>query len=182
MNSDNSKTKRIHKLVAMAFLGHIPAGYNLVVDHIDNNPLNNRLDNLQLISQRENTSKDKKGGTSDFIGVFNKSSSKWASAIRINNKIINLGSFDTEQEASEYYQKALESINNGTEIIKKEAIFSSKFKGVCWHKGKLKWDASITINKKRIHLGYFKCEEEASNAYKSALGRINNGLSAKADK
>jgi len=63
------KTINVHQLVAMAFLNHEPCGYNgLIVDHKDNNPLNNRLSNLQLISQRENTSKDKKG-SSKYTGV-----------------------------------------------------------------------------------------------------------------
>jgi hypothetical protein len=49
-----NRTKYIHKLVAIAFLGHKPNGVTLIVDHIDNNPLNNRLDNLQIITQAEN--------------------------------------------------------------------------------------------------------------------------------
>lgn len=54
------KNKKVHQLMAMAFLGHKPDGTTrVVVDHVDNNPLNNRLDNLQLISNRENVSKDK---------------------------------------------------------------------------------------------------------------------------
>ena len=35
-----------------------PRKLGLVVDHIDNNPLNNHIDNLQLINQRENVTKD----------------------------------------------------------------------------------------------------------------------------
>jgi hypothetical protein len=53
-----SKKLRIHKLVAMAFFNHAPNGYKIVVDHIDNNKENNRVDNLQLITNRENSSKD----------------------------------------------------------------------------------------------------------------------------
>ena len=36
-----------------------PRELGLVVDHIDNNPLNNHIDNLQLINQRENVKKDR---------------------------------------------------------------------------------------------------------------------------
>lgn len=36
-----------------------PRKLGLVVDHIDNNPLNNHIDNLQLINQRENVTKDR---------------------------------------------------------------------------------------------------------------------------
>jgi hypothetical protein len=110
-----SKVKKftIHQLVAMAFLGHKPNGTNkIVVDHINNNSLDNRLENLQLISNRENGSKDRKGGTSKFIGVhFCKKLEKWVASIQINGKSKNLGSFKTEIEASEKYQDVLKEIN-----------------------------------------------------------------------
>ena len=37
-----------------------PRKLGLIIDHLDNNPLNNHIDNLQLISQRENVIKDRK--------------------------------------------------------------------------------------------------------------------------
>ena len=52
------KTRLIHQLVAEAFLNHAPCGYKLIVDHIDNNPLNNELGNLQIITNRENVSRN----------------------------------------------------------------------------------------------------------------------------
>lgn len=48
----------IHHLVARAFHGARPMGK--VVDHIDGNTLNNRADNLQYITQRDNIAKGKR--------------------------------------------------------------------------------------------------------------------------
>lgn len=46
-----TKIYLIHRLVASAFLGKS----NLQVDHIDGDKLNNRLDNLEYVTPRENT-------------------------------------------------------------------------------------------------------------------------------
>jgi hypothetical protein len=103
------KTFTIHSLVAIAFLGHKPDGYKIVVDHIDNNPLNNNINNLQLISNRENISKQK-AKTSKYTGVsWSKRKKKWISQITINRKTIKLGIFVNELEASEAYQNKLKS-------------------------------------------------------------------------
>ena len=45
---------------------------------------------------------------------------------------------------------------------------SGKFIGISWHSGKNKWISYINVNKKRIHLGYFKDEIEAAKAYDKA--------------
>lgn len=109
--NNKRKTFTIHQLVAITFLNHKPNGYKLVVDHIDNNPLNNNLENLQLITQRENCSKDKKEGASKYIGVnWSKRNKKWISQIRIKGKRKYLGSFDNELKASQVYQKALKNV------------------------------------------------------------------------
>lgn len=47
----------IHQLVAMAFLGHEPCGHKVVVDHINENKLDNRIENLQIITNKENVIK-----------------------------------------------------------------------------------------------------------------------------
>lgn len=107
----NKKVLTVSVLVAMTFLDHIPNGHKIVVDHIDNVKTNDFLSNLQLITNRENASKDRKGYTSKFVGVsFAKEREKWLSRIRINDKITHLGYFDSEIEASSAYQNKLKQL------------------------------------------------------------------------
>jgi len=106
------KTRNVHQLMAESFLNHSPNGMTgLVVDHINNNKLDNRIENLQLITHRHNLSKDKKGGTSKYIGVcLYKQSNKWHAQIKINGKKKHLGYFTNELDASMAYQKALSKL------------------------------------------------------------------------
>lgn len=112
-NEGKFKAIKVHQLVAMAFLNHTPNGYNgLIVDHQDNNKLNNNLSNLQLVTNRYNASKDKKGGTSKYTGVsWNKERNKWISEIKINGKRKYLGRFKCELAAAVAYQKELIKLN-----------------------------------------------------------------------
>lgn len=101
----------VHKLVAMAFLNHVPCGYKLVIDHIDDNKLNNNVSNLQIVTPRENAYKTQGNYSSKYKGVsWHKSSERWSARIRINGKIIHIGSFKSEEEASEAYKQKLNQI------------------------------------------------------------------------
>lgn len=100
--------KAVHQIVAESFLNHTIDGHNIVVDHIDNNKLNNRLDNLQLVSNRENSTKDRKNSTG-FLGV-SKSRNRFKSKIEINGKSKHLGVFPTAELAHSAY---LNARNNG---------------------------------------------------------------------
>ncbi len=42
---------------------------------------------------------------------------------------------------------------------------SSKFKGVCWHKGRQQWTAGIWLEGRRQHLGYYEDEILAALVY-----------------
>jgi len=162
IKNSKSKSVNIHKIVAIAFLNHTQNGFKLVVDHIDNNKLNNRVDNLQLISQRENTSKDRKGGSSKYVGVsWHKPSGKYQSKIWVNSKYKCLGFFENEYDAHIAYQKALQMVNDGDLSFTKPKQYSSQYKGVC--KKRKKWAAQIKINKKNKYLGVFDTELEAYN-------------------
>jgi len=104
------KTFMVHQLVSIAFLGHKRNGYNVVVDHINNNPLDNSIENLQLTTARHNSSKNRTG-TSVYTGVsWHSRDNNWSSSIRINGKKIHLGSFNDELKAHEAYQNKLKQI------------------------------------------------------------------------
>jgi len=110
--SKNKKQKKmaVSQVVAMAFLKHKPNGFKLVVDHIDNNPSNDRLYNLQVITNRQNCSKDRVG-KSKYVGVhWNKKDKRWVSQITYGNKTKYLGGFKTEIEAAQAYQKELQKL------------------------------------------------------------------------
>ncbi len=109
----NRKTYRIHKLVAIAFLNHKPCGHELVIDHINDNPSDNRVENLQIVTQRYNCRKKQGKYSSQYKGVsWSKERKKWYSRIKINKKTKHLGTFTDEYEAHLAYQNALKQIEN----------------------------------------------------------------------
>ena len=112
LNKKGIKTRYgIHRLVASAFLGYnLKNRKGMVVDHIDNDPLNNKLNNLQVITHRENCSKDKKGGTSKYVGVgWRKDRGKWRAYYNIGTKSIHIGYFKSEHEAYLAYKKTIKN-------------------------------------------------------------------------
>ena len=170
---------KVHVLIASSFLGHIQNGKGICVDHIDNDRSNNNLMNLQLISHRENCSKDKKNGASKYVGVsFDKRRDKWFSRISVNKKNIHLGCFINEIDAHLKYQEVLLLVNNGYPfdrlVEKYKRKTSSKYKGVSWNKDRKKWSSSIVINGKQKYLGVYNNELEASKVYQNKLKELKS--------
>lgn len=115
LNKDKkAKNYFCQQLVAMAFLGHVPCRYKIVVDHIDDDALNNKSNNLQLITNRQNVEKGfkRKNLTSKYTGVyFNKNEQKFRAHISIGeNKNCHLGYFKEECDGHIAYQTALKNI------------------------------------------------------------------------
>ena len=94
------KLQYVHRLVYQNFIGEIPEG--LEIDHIDGNPRNNSLTNLQLLSRRGNTHKYQRE-TQDILlrdkrdeliqdyetlGTFEKVAEKWGVSITAVNRVI----------------------------------------------------------------------------------------------
>jgi len=89
-----------HRIVADAFFGRS----DMVVNHIDRNPLNNDFKNLEYVSVKENVHhsvilRDKKKAYKHKI----KSGRVWYSRILIDGKDHYLGSFFTQKEAIDAY-------------------------------------------------------------------------------
>ncbi len=101
-----TKTMSVHRVVAESFLGKQEG---LCVDHIDENKLNNRLDNLRWITNRENLTKALCKDGSPGV-CWHKLNNKYISSIYLNGKINHLGYFDSKEEASLSYKKALSNV------------------------------------------------------------------------
>ena len=111
LNGGNRKQYQIHQLVAMAFLNHNVCGYKLVVDHKNDNPLDNRVENLQLVSQRFNVCKTQGVYSSQFKGVgWDKNANKWKAQYFLNGKSKHLGLFDCELKAHHTYLQAVKEL------------------------------------------------------------------------
>lgn len=168
------KSFSVHKLMAITFLNHVPCGYKEVVNHKDFDKLNNKLSNLELVSQRENTNQKHLDSLSKFTGVtFSKERNCWVSRIHFGNKNVYLGSCSSEEEASELYENALLSIQNGEEISRKVRSKISSYKYVSFQKRINKWKAGFNYGNMK-HLGYFNTELEAKEAVDNYLKNKQN--------
>lgn len=101
--SINRKRKKFHVEV----MGK-KSGY--VIDHADQNKLNNRRNNLRFLTKSGNgaNSKLSKNNTSSIKGVTKTRNGKWTASLMLNRKHIHLGTFDTIEEAAEARAKGEE--------------------------------------------------------------------------
>lgn len=106
-----NKTFKEHFLVAASFLGERPRGK--VIDHINGDKTDNRIENLQYISQTDNILKwrngiEKTGRTSSFAGVSVRNGSIFCRKSWRHNgskRCIHRFGFKSEKEAHIEYLK-----------------------------------------------------------------------------
>lgn len=101
----NGKNHYTHRLIFLMHHGYLP----IVVDHIDMNKTNNRVENLRASDHTKNKGNclKKKHNKSGFKGVsWSKKNKKWQACLTINYKPTHLGFFTEKEEAALAYNKA----------------------------------------------------------------------------
>ena len=125
ISSSHTGTKK-HMLVHRFVLG-LSKGDGKVVDHINFNTLDNRKQNLQIVTQPQNVRKarkikhhDGRPTTSLFKGVhrIKKAITKpWSANIKKGPKQISLGTFATEREAALAYNEAAKQLHGEFAVL-----------------------------------------------------------------
>ena len=122
----NGKNIYYHSIIWILSTGKdIQSGVE--IDHINGNKIDNRIENLRLVTSRGNSQNRKKHRNGGLAGCYyNKRTKKYMSRIKISGKLIFLGLFQTEQEAYKAYEIACKHIElyvdneSFRELIKKE--------------------------------------------------------------
>ena len=105
-NYNKRSSKQVHRLVLHTFENNNEN--KQLVDHIDSNRLNNCLFNLRFATRQENSSnrQNSKNNTSGVKGIsYRKDNNRWRARIMFNGKPIDLGTFDSLEDAKIARQK-----------------------------------------------------------------------------
>nr|DAH54577.1 MAG TPA: homing endonuclease [Caudoviricetes sp.] len=174
---DGTPTLR-HRVIWIMHNGPIPEG--LVINHINGVVGDDRLENLELCTQKENTSIHKRKNlastnTSGYNGVhFHKVWKRWTACVTKDGEQIFLGAYDTKEEAN---AARIEFEKNGTVVRKdKRRDNKSGIVGVCWDSKDNKWKAQAFQWGKVIYLGCYDDFFEACCARKGAENRKAKGI------
>lgn len=146
-----------------------------VVDHINGDRLDNRRENLRICTQKQNAVNRRK--RSDVVGSIYKGVRLKRGNYEACIADVYLGTFYTEVDAAHAYNLAaierygefacLNVLPEWFDVTAtpKRTSYTSKYRGVMFHKRSKKWQACLNVNKKRHHLGYFELEVDAAKAY-----------------
>ncbi len=100
------RSYQAHRLAWLYVHGEWPTNQ---IDHIDGDPLNNRINNLRDVTaavNQHNRKRASRGNLTGLIGAAKSYGGKFRAQIHISGKTIGLGTFVTALEAHEAYLKA----------------------------------------------------------------------------
>ncbi len=98
--NNKQKTFKLHRIIYEAHNGVIPD--KMFIDHIDNNPKNNNIENLRLANRSENQHNQKVNKNNLSTGYKNIRKTKFNTyqvSIKKNNKVVYDKTFKTLEEA-----------------------------------------------------------------------------------
>lgn len=191
---DNCKVVKMEKLLLNPERGY-------VVDHINHDRLDNRRNNLRILTPLQNSQNlskiKRKNITSSFKGVSKLKNGKYRSNITIDGQFIQIGRYDSENEAAESYDmfiihypiKLYHPLNFKDNRYrdkpkpkpKPKKKHTSAFMGVYIRYidklGNIKYKAEIIHDKKCRNLMYTDNEIEAANAYDKYI--VDNNIQQK---
>lgn len=75
-----------------------------IVDHINRDRLDNRRDNLRIVSPSESSSNVTGRAVSGFRGVYPQRSGRWQAKAKYKGVVYYLGTYDTPEEAAQVSQ------------------------------------------------------------------------------
>lgn len=102
---------RTHRVAWFLVKGEQPPD---ILDHINNNKTDNRIENLREATQSQNSfnAKTRKDNTSGIKGVhWHKLNKRWVARVKINNKYIHIGNFTDLDEAEQAVKEARQQIH-----------------------------------------------------------------------
>ena len=156
-NTKKCSTLRMHRIVAGAKTGE-------QVDHLNHNTLDNQKSNLRICSVRQNHQNRRNHGRSPYPGVKPAPhSDRWVVHMRVNGKLTNIGTFDTEIDAAIAYRVACKQIRSNVDVTVHTRVKSSQYKGISKREGVTgtRWQATAYWNGKLYYAGYYATEIEA---------------------
>jgi hypothetical protein len=92
-----------HKVIWFLQYGEQPE----FLDHIDNNPANNKIENLRVATSQGNMLNRKPWGNITYKGVY-PSGKRYKSVIKEGDSLLYLGTFDTQEGAARAFDKKVE--------------------------------------------------------------------------
>jgi hypothetical protein len=131
----NGRLVLYHVIIWILSTGEdIPQG--LEIDHINGNKIDSRMENMRLVTKRQNQQNRKKHRAGRLTGAcYNKIYHDdkiyhyWKSTIQINKTCIAIGYYKTEQEANEAYKIACEHIEDYKDNKSFRKLINKKMEG-----------------------------------------------------
>ncbi|MBD3904465.1 NUMOD4 motif-containing HNH endonuclease [Chryseobacterium sp. Ch-15] len=164
--TSKKNTFKVHNLIYESFSGKLEVGYE--VDHKDRNKSNNALSNLRSVNRRANCLN--KSNNKMFPGVTT-IGARYSAKIHYKGNNFQLGVYDTVEEASKIYKKAVRSIDdqNFDDFLVKLNYKTKKIDLPKYISFRSRGLGSYPVFVKGVYVGEFKTLQDAESALEKYL-------------